>query len=124
MGWIKVPKEKKEAKEKQHSSVQRSHNQETEIANEIGGRKTLASGALDEKGDVRIKGVVRIEAKTTQHKSFSVTREMIHKIEEAAVAFGEIPVIVVEFQNKNAQPTDSVCIVPRWALEMITKWKN
>ena len=122
--WIKIPKEKKEVKPQQHSSIRRSYAQETEIAEAIGGKKTLASGSLDEKGDVRIKGVVRIEAKTTQYKSLSVTREMIGKIENAAVAFGEIPVIVVEFQNKNAQPVDSVCVIPKWALEMITQWKN
>ena len=104
-------------------SVQRSREQEDDLAFRVGGRKTIASGALDVKGDVRKKRVVRIEAKTTKNKSFSVTREMLRKIEEAAMGADELPAFVVEF-NDNGKAVASVAIVPIWVLEMMGVWKE
>ena len=97
----------------------RSRRQEGEVAKRIGGRKTPASGALSEKGDVRLKGVVRIECKTTSHKSFSVTQEMLEKIEYAALSAGELPALVIEFLNAKGNPTSAVAVVPLWVLDTI-----
>lgn len=83
------------------------------------GRRTAGSGSKMEKGDVRIPGVMRIEAKTTKHKSFSVTLEMIEKIEDAALPATEIPAIVVEFNDGNGRKLKEVAIVPTYALEMV-----
>ena len=47
---------------------------------------------------------MRIEAKTTKNKSFSVTRDMIRKIEDAALTNNEIPVMVIEFINEQGKP--------------------
>lgn len=99
-------------------SHHRSKKQEKELATRIGGRVTLASGALSMKGDVRKPGVVRIEAKTTKHRSFSVTMDMIQKIEDAALPHGEIPVIVVEF-HENGRKVKEVLVVPSYALEIL-----
>lgn len=73
--------------------------QEKRLAGVLGGRVTNGSGNQAEKGDVRVKGVIRLEAKCTRRKSFSVTREMVDKIEDAAAgcASEELPVIHVEF---------------------------
>ena len=82
--------------EKGNASYRRSRKQERELAERLGGRRTAASGSKDEKGDVRVKGFVRLEAKTTKHKSFSVTLDMIKQIEEAALVSGEMPIIAIE----------------------------
>jgi len=116
---LKIPK-----RLKLHPSMQRSKDQEEELALRVGGRKTLASGALDVKGDVRKKGVVRIEAKTTSHKSFSVTLDMLKKIEDAAFSANELPAIVVEFIDQKGKPKSSVAVVPTYVLEMIGAWKE
>ena len=116
---LKIPK-----RMKLHPSMQRSKDQEQELAERVGGRKTLASGALDVKGDVRKKRVVRIEAKTTSNKSFSVTLEMVKKIEDAAFSADELPVVVVEFIDKQGKPKSSVAVVPMYVLEMIGAWKE
>jgi len=107
-----------------HPSIARSREQEEELALQVGGQKTLASGALDVKGDVRKKRVIRIEAKTTKNKSFSVTQEMVQKIEDAAFSANELPAIVVEFLNDKGSPQSKVAVVPVYVLEMIGVWKE
>lgn len=100
----------------QHPSVKRSKRQESDIAQRVGGGVTKASGAgAFEKGDVRIKGLVRIEAKTTQAKSFRVTDEMIRKIESQALAAGELPVIEIEIGGGSQK----VAILPIWAFDAL-----
>jgi hypothetical protein len=113
---MKLPKR---LKGKQSPSHARSPRQEKEIAKRIGGRVTRGSGCGNEKGDVRVKGVVRLEAKTTMAKSFSVTLEMIGKIEDAAVCSGELPVLVVEFLNPEGKPVASATVMPSWALDIL-----
>jgi len=106
-------------KDKGNPSYRRSRKQERELATRLGGSRTLASGSGDEKGDVRLRGVLRIEAKTTKHKSFSVTLDMIKQIEEAALSGGEMPVIVVEFLTPEGKPIKEVAIVPTYVLDLI-----
>lgn len=101
------------------NSHRRSVKQEASLAKTLGGRRTAASGSRDEKGDVRIKGVSRIEAKTTKNASFSVTREMVDKIEMAAASSSEVPAIVVEFNDGLGRSLKSVAILPMWALETL-----
>lgn len=112
----KIPKRLK--KIEQGFSHARSAGQEKELATRFSGRVTAGSGSGNEKGDVRIKGVARIEAKTTQNKSFSVTREMIEKIEGQAMSHGELPVFVVEF-NTQGKKSLEVAVVPMWALDLL-----
>lgn len=89
------------------------------MAKRLGGKTTPASGAKELKGDVQVKGIARIECKTTQAKSFSVTRETLAKIEDAATSSGEVPALVVEFLNGAGRPVGSVAILPLWALDML-----
>lgn len=94
----------------------RSRKQEDALAARVGGKTTPRSGAGGwQKADVRVKGLARIEAKTTKHKSFSVTGEMIQKVEDAAMQAGELPVIVVELEGG----ARSVAVMPMWALDLI-----
>ena len=76
------------------------------------------------KGDVRVRGIARIECKTTSRKSFSVTREMIDKIENAAVAAGELPVLVIEFLDRAGKPSGSVLVMPEWAVDLFANAAN
>jgi hypothetical protein len=100
-------------------SHNRSRKQEKEIATRIGGNITPASGAFAIKGDVRLKGVTRIECKTTMNKSFSVTREIVAKIEDAALSAGELPALVVEFLSPQGHVQSSVAVVPLWVLDTL-----
>jgi hypothetical protein len=105
---------------KPHKAHQRAPKQEKELAKRIGGKTVRGSGCGSEKGDVRIKGVARLEAKTTSHASFSITRDMVRKIETAAMSCGEVPAIVVEFLSKDGKPMHEVAVVPTWVLNSLT----
>lgn len=80
-----------------------SHNrakvQEKETAKRIGGVQTKGSGSGHVKGDVRLKGMIRVENKTTKNKSFSVTCEHIDKLKDAVFGSGEIPMMQVEINS-------------------------
>ncbi len=109
---------------KQHVAQSRSVVQEKDRAKQLGAKRVPMSGAGDTKGDVRMKNVVRMELKTTQAKSFSVSREIISKIENAALTSNEIPAIEVEFIDRNGKPECSVCIVPTYIIEMLMELKR
>lgn len=104
---------------KGNPSYRRSRKQEKEIATRLGGRQTSASGSKDEKGDVRLKRIVRVEAKTTMHKSFSVTLDMIKQIEDAALSSGEMPVIAIEFNDGRGRKIKEVAVVPIYVLDLL-----
>lgn len=101
-----------------------SHNHapkmERRLAAELGGRAVKGSGAGREKGDVRVKGLLRVEAKCTKRDSFSITGPMLDKIEAAAIGAGEVPAVVVEFVDKAGKPVRSVAVMPMWAFEELT----
>lgn len=98
----------------------RSPVQEAELARRANGHVTRGSGSGNEKGDVRVRGVCRIEAKTTKHKSFSVTQEILDKIEDAACAHGEVPAVIIEFIDEQGNPLREVAVVPTWVLDSLT----
>jgi len=106
-------------KDRGNASYRRSRKQEKALATRLGGKVTPASGSKDEKGDVRVKGVFRIEAKTTKHKSFSVTLDMLRQIEDAASLSGELPIIVIEFINEQGRPLKEVAVVPTYVLDSL-----
>lgn len=83
----------------QTPSHARAKVQEQQTAKRVGGRLTKASGALNEKGDVRVKGVCRIENKTTKHDSFSVSVELVEKLENSVAGSDEIPIMQVELRG-------------------------
>lgn len=106
-------------KAKGDPSYRRARKQEKELATRLGGRVTVASGSKMEKGDVRVKNIVRLEAKTTRHRSFSVTLEMIEKIEDAALAAGEMPVLLIEFNDGRGKRIKEVAVVPSYVIDML-----
>lgn len=100
-----------------NASYRRSRVQEKKLADRLGGRRTSASGSKDEKGDVRVRRLVRVEAKTTKHRSFSVTLDMVREIETAALTSDELPFILVEFINEQGKPIAELCVVPSYVLD-------
>lgn len=87
----------------------------------MGGRAVKGSGAGREKGDVRRVGVARIECKTTVKRSYSLTRDMIEKV-EASVPAGssEIPFMEIRVDDQSASP--KTCFVfPSWAGPIIVE---
>ncbi len=99
----------------QTPSHARSKVQEKETANRTGGKVIHRSGAGLIKGDVRIKGVARIENKTTKHNSYSVTTETIDKLYAAVAGSKEIPIMQVELNGG----THKFLILPDMYLEDI-----
>ena len=104
-------------KKRLNPSQVRAKKQEKERALLLRAAQVPGSGAGAMKGDVRHKGLLRLECKTTKHKSFSLTLEMVHKIEEAALSSGEMPAILVEFNDENGQKIAEVAVVPTYVLE-------
>ena len=82
---------------KQSKAYRASPKLEKKLAKRAGGYRTSGSGNQKEKGDVRVKGVTRIEHKGTKNQSFRVTTEMLEKIELAARGCDEIPIMVIDF---------------------------
>lgn len=99
----------------QTPSHARARVQEAATAKRIGGRQTRASGAKNEKGDVRLKGFVRIENKTTKAASYGVSMETVQKLEDAVVGAGEVPILQVELQLG----AKKFVVMPDWALELV-----
>lgn len=95
----------------------RARAQEAIAAKRIGGVGVKGSGSGDERGDVRLKGFVRLEAKTTKHASFAVTAEIIAKLERAVFGSGEVPILQVEL----GLGTHKVLVMPDWALDLIVE---
>lgn len=104
-------------------SKRRAPKSEKELADRVGGRVTVGSGNQREKGDVRITGTARIEAKCTRAKSFSVTREMWQKIEDASGSDGvdEVPVIFVEFLAPDGTPEHALYVVGQSDMEELIR---
>ena len=107
------------------ASHRRSRKQEKSLAKRTGGKLVPGSGCSYQKGDIKKAfNVIRIEAKTTKHKSFSVTREMVRKIEDASLLNGEVPAIVVEFIDEQGRPQMEVAVVPTYALPKIAEYNK
>lgn len=100
-------------------SHRRAPKMEKEVAKRTGGRLVAGSGCGAVKGDVRIKGVARIECKTTKNKSFSVTMEMLEKIEAAGAEGGELPILVIEFIDERGRKIKEVAVCPTYVLDSL-----
>ena len=101
-------------------AYRRSKQQERSLAKRSGGSLVSGSGSGLDKGDVKkYSGVFRVEAKTTGKDSFRVTKEMIQKIEEAALPNGELPAIIIEFVDQRGKPLSEVAVVPTDVLESL-----
>ena len=99
-------------------------NQEKSLAKRVGGRTVRGSGSGSEKGDVRKPKVCRIECKCTKNKSFSITGDMIDKIEGEALSSSELPAIQVDFiDGTTGKVIRSCAVLPVWVLDMLADTK-
>jgi hypothetical protein len=102
-----------ERKGKQSKAYHASPKLEKKTAKRLGGYVTTGSGNKREKGDIRKRGVTRIEHKATQANSFRVTKEMLQKIELAAVGCDEVPILVVDFLDERGNSTgEEIACIP------------
>jgi hypothetical protein len=99
--------------------VQRnSRKREVAIAEDIGGRRQPGSGNTPfMKGDVRLKGVCRIEHKDCYGLEFKAHRKELFDKIRAECSPGEQPTVVVTFRDKITHE-----ILEAWAMEPYEVW--
>jgi hypothetical protein len=110
---LPIPKRAKEPS----PSHARAKVQEKQTAKRLNGKVTKGSGNKDEKGDVRLRGITRIECKTSKHRSFSVSVDLIEKLEAAVFGAGELPMFEIELEGGKHR----VCVLPGHAIDMIVE---
>lgn len=95
----------------------RSTREETLIAEQVGGKKQKASGALPwAKGDIRKKGHLRIESKVCKVKQYTITRLELNKI-RGECAMNEKPAFVITFINPSTLRQED-----KWVLIPFEDW--
>lgn len=110
-----------ERKNSQSKAYRASPKLENKLAKRTGGYRTSGSGNSHEKGDVRLRGITRMEHKGTKHSSFRVTKDMLDKIELASRGCDELPVIVVDFLDERGNSTgqEIACLPMQDLLELL-----
>lgn len=90
---------------------------ENKLAAEIGGKRQPNSGATPgAKGDVRKRGELRMECKTTTTKGYRVTRAELDKI-RAEAGRNEVPGLVIQFIHPGTHREED-----RWVLIPHEHW--
>ena len=118
--WQVMPKEKR-VRGKSKTTRGRSSRQEGWNAKRVKGKVTSNSGAGDEKADVRIKGILRDENKTTRGRSFVLKLAELQKVAGEAED-GEIPVLTVSFEDNLRQ---QYRVIPDdWFQELLELYKE
>jgi hypothetical protein len=102
-------------------SQKRSRAQEKRAASRWGGKRQPASGAGTEKGDVRVKGVVRGECKLTRSSSYTLKLKDLETLEKQA-ALNEEPVFEIEFQG--VYPSKRYVVLPGWVYDSYLERKR
>jgi len=93
---MKYPK----GQNRKHKAANYSPKQERRVADLVGGKNTPASGAKEIKGDIRLKGLLRIECKATEKPEYVLTHKVIDKIKEQALTCAELPCVQVDFLDE------------------------
>ena len=90
-----------------------SDRQELKIAKAVGGQKQKASGSMAHaKSDVRKHGVLRVEAKYTQARSYTVKLRDLEKIRSECVGREEPAFQITFMDNSNLHPIDEWVLIP------------
>jgi hypothetical protein len=115
---MKYPK----GQNRKHKAANYSPKQERRVADLVGGKNTPASGAKQIKGDVRLKGLLRIECKATEKSEYVLTHKVIDKIKEQALTCVELPCVQVDFLGETIR---KVYILEMFTLpeEVVTKFQ-
>lgn len=107
---LKLPKRLRKGGTTASAAYKRSARQEKEVAQRLV-RVVRGSGRLIEKGDVRVKGLVRVECKTTTAKSYRILLDDLKKLALYAGGAGEIPVFLIEFIDQHGKKNGEVAVV-------------
>jgi hypothetical protein len=94
-------------------AYKRARKQEKETSERLGGKKIAASGSRVRKADVEVPDIARIECKATRADSFRVTKEMLQKVEDAALPDGQMPMIEIEFVDDLQKTLYACCVIKR-----------
>jgi hypothetical protein len=89
-----------------------SRKQEIDLADDLGGKVQLNSGAtVGSKGDVRVKGEYRVEAKFTAANSYKLDLDELYKIQSECEGL-EKPLFIVDFLDKHTKkPKDRFAVL-------------
>jgi hypothetical protein len=97
----------------------RSQELERKTAQRIKGKTQPGSGNQDHaKGDVRKKGVLRLEHKFTRAKQYTLKREELDKI-NGECSYGEKPVFQIDFLNPSSDRVED-----SWVAIPYEDWKD
>lgn len=103
----------------QSASHAHAPKQEAGLVSSINARLVKASGSGYEVGDVRVKGVIRIDCKSTINNSYSLKAETMEHLQMAAMQDGEVPALQLDFLTTDGEVEQRLAIIPLWALEQL-----
>ena len=99
--------------------------QERALAKKLGGRVTPGSGNGAEKGDVRNFRFVRAECKCTAHDSFSVTRDILFKLDKLGMTTEEIPFMEIKLGiDSQGKHKAAFVVMPAWFIDIVKEKLN
>lgn len=106
--------------EKPAPSMRRiSDKQEKRNARDVGGRRTLASGALKDKADVKLPGKIRMECKSTGSASYGLKKADLEQLQGQTVG-DEVPVFMIEFRG--TVPSEYAVVPKDWLLHLLREY--
>lgn len=90
----------------------KSNLQERQVANDLLGRVQIASGALDDKADVRSKDFL-CECKTTEKDSYTLKVDTWNKIQKEAYKLGLCPIMCIQTNDEgvNLRQNKMYCLI-------------
>ena len=103
------------------STRRRSDRQEGHNARRVGGCVTANSGAGRDKGDVKVRGLLREEDKTTQKASYVLKLDDLRKVSAAAQG-DEIPIMRIAFEDDLRQ--QYVVVSGDWFQLLLTYYRE
>lgn len=100
---------------KRRAIRKKSHKQERQIMNDLGGRVQPGSGAFPgHKGDGRVQGATRVEAKFTYRDSYQLKLSELFKIAGECTGM-ERPQFIIDFKDKFTGKDRGRFVVLRWS---------
>lgn len=90
----------------------KSNLQERQVANDLFGRVQIASGALDDKADVRSKDFL-CECKTTEKDFYTLKADTWNKIQKEAYKLGLCPIMCIQTNDEgvNLRQNKMYCLI-------------
>ncbi|CAH0448139.1 Holliday junction resolvase [Vibrio phage vB_VpaS_sm030] len=108
------------AEGKDTSKTRHGLKSEKRVADKLGARLTIGSGAKDgQKSDATLNTDhynFRIECKATKNASFSLKHDILEKIRREALDTGRTPVLTISFTNElgEAKQGGDYAVIPMW----------